>query len=372
MKKIDFLGNPSSPHVRHWEMVLRANGMEPLVHGIAQHIGEGVLVQRASSITPFCTKNISIEIAYVLAGLLLRIRKWTGSLTLEFFHAHNTSGYGLTAWLSGVPYGITTYGTEIFNASNRSILYRYLIKKVLQRSVFITSSSPKMTETLVNIFLVNRSKIYEIYLGISPVFQYSFQARLDFRKKLDIPTDAKVWIVNRRMHSIYQTLEVVRAFGTFCANHSHSHSHAHLILIEGDADPDYSKLVSKEAGMNNNIHIVRGFLNQEKLCDLLCAADFAISVPKSDQLSSSILEAMQCNVLPVLANLQSYKEVESVAITIDIDPNKLQSNILSMFAHTVNYTHEDLKFARESMRRKISEINNFESIGRMIHALYKH
>ena len=306
-------------------------------------------------------------LAYAMAGLWIRFRSIAGHPVATFFHAHNTSGYGLTAWLSGVPYGVTTYGTEIFDADNRGFLYRVLIKKILRRANFVTSSSPRMTSTLVEKFSVNSSKVCELYLGVSPVFQYSDDARERSRAELGIPQDAIVWIVNRRMHEIYRVLETIYAFNDLSKNNIH----VHLILIEGDADQKYAALVSAEAKKNPNIHIIRGFMRQDVLRDWLCAADFAISVPRSDQLSSSILEAMQCNVVPVLGMLPSYQAVGSAAEWVDMSPHKEISSLTSMFMRTANFSPADMKIAREAVKLKIKEINNPVSISNTVLQLYK-
>lgn len=366
MKTVNFLGNPSSPHVRHWEMVLTANGMRPVVHGIASHLGEQTLVQTARKLGPGWAARLPATLAYAVAGIWLRLQAWLGRPVASFFHAHNTSGYGLTALLSGAPYVVTTYGTEIFEANKRSALYRYLIRSVLHKAEMITSTSPQMTETLIGKFGVDARKISEMSLGVSPVFQYSPQARKNRRAALDIQADATVWIVNRRMHSIYHTLEVVRAFNAYSANQENKH----LILIEGDADPTYARAVERETTGNPRIHVIHGFLTQGQLCDWLCAADFAISVPKSDQLSSSILEAMQCDVIPVLGDLPSYRAIESVAEWVDLSPQMLQSNLELMFERTCQYSTEHLQSRRCAVREKIRAINSTAAITDYIHELY--
>jgi hypothetical protein len=158
----------------------------------------------------------------------------------------------------------------------------------------------------------------------------------------------------------------VRAFNRFAG----SHADGHLILIQGDADPDYARLVSQEVRGNARIHVIEGFLAQEALRDWLCAADFAISVPRSDQLSSSILEAMQCGAIPVLGRLQSYQSIGAAAEWVDISAGQVEENLTTMFVRTAGYAPERLKAGREGTRQKIREINNPDRIGAAIQRLY--
>jgi len=61
--------------------------------------------------------------------------------------------------LSGAPYGVTTYGTEMFGAGSKSFFYRKMISAVLKKSLFVTSISRAMTQMLVSDFNVDSKKI---------------------------------------------------------------------------------------------------------------------------------------------------------------------------------------------------------------------
>lgn len=368
MKTIHFLANPSSPHVRHWAMVLQQCGMQAIVHGIAQHVGSAVLVEQARTVGPQWLIRLPGPLAYVFAGLWLRCLSLVSKPLADFVHAHNTSGYGLMARLSGLPYTITTYGTEIYAAPHRSFWYRYMIRSVLMHAQRITSSSPQMTDALVKQLQVPKEKIQEIYLGVAPIFSFSEDTRKKGREALGIPQDAKVWIANRRMTPLYHTVELVRAFTLF----SQQASNAHLILIEGDADTNYCQQVhSAAADGSGNTHIIQGFVAQNELAQWLCAADFAISIPASDQLSSSILEAMRCQAIPVLGKLPAYQVISDAAEWVDLEPQVLHTNLVAMFRSTNAFTPDEMLNKQRQVAALINELDRKDVIAKAVHELYQ-
>jgi glycosyltransferase involved in cell wall biosynthesis len=365
MRQIDFLGNPCSPHVRHWEMVMSGTNLVPLVHGLPQHVVGQPMVRLCKIVGPAWIRHLPIILAYALAGFRLRWLRWAGR-GIGFVHAHNVSGYGLVAWLSGEMYGLTTYGSEIYDAPNRGWAYRSMIRKVLRNATFITSASPQMTQALVDLFSVSREKIHEFYMGVADVFVLSGERRQRIREQLRVAIDEPVWVVNRRVHSLYSTVELVQAFKRY-AEHNAS---GILVVLQGDADGDYLKTVVATIAAEPRIHLIHGFLTQEELCDWLCAADFAISIPRSDQLSSSILEAMSCGAVPVLGNLPAYAVVKDLAVTVDIHFTDLTTVLECMFISTSKMSSQLLMDMRMQVQLHARSMFSLAAAARAMSKLY--
>lgn len=300
-KSIIFLANASSPHVRHWVEYLEEMGISYHIYSIHEN-------------TFFSHSNVTVKYKFLLklGGLGAILAYIFLGIWLKFFmkksftlHAHNTSGYGLSALLSGCEYIVTTYGTEIFGANKRSALYKSIIHKILKRAKIITATSIAMEKILKLNFGVKKSRIETFSLGVSSNFNFSLNKRAEIRKKLGIPNNAITWVYNRRITPLYNTLETVDAFMIF----SEGLTSKHLILMEGDKDGQYTELVAEAIKNEVNIHLVKGFLDQPTMSAYLSAADIAISLPKSDQLSSSILESISCGCLPMLAKLPTYQPI---------------------------------------------------------------
>lgn len=323
-KSIIFLANASSPHVRHWVEYLEEMGVSYHIYSVHKNtfFPHSKVTVKYNFLLKF--GGFGAILAYVLLGIWLKFCM-KRSFTL---HAHNTSGYGLCALLSGNEYIITTYGTEIFGANNRSKFYNSLIHKILKRAKIITATSIAMEKALEVDFGVDKRRIETFSLGVSSNFNFSLNMRAKVRNELGIPNDAITWVYNRRLTPLYNTLETVNAFKTFSRGTS-----KHLILMEGDKDIQYARLVEEVVKDEENIHLVKGFLDQKTMSSYLSAADIAISLPSSDQLSSSILEAISCGCIPMLANLETYQPVfeaiTSIPVTLDnIENGFCESNNL--------------------------------------------
>lgn len=316
MKPVLFLANAASPHVRQWTVFLRRAGIACTVDTIhaGSLLGDVPVRHRFAWLRRFGRAG---ELAgYLLLGLFLRLRL-AGRRGEVLLHAHNTSGYGLAAWLSGCPYIVTTYGTEIYSAPGRGGLYRRLIQAVLDGALRVTASTPSMATFLQASFALPAACIDAFTLGIDPVFFPDEAARAAHRQALGIGADELVWIYNRRITPLYNTLSVVAAFRRYRAEAGSGR----LLLLEGSCDSGYRDQVLAAAAECAAIRLLPGFMDQDALRGWLSAADFALSVPTTDQLSSSILESIACGCVPVLLDNPAYAAVTASPLTVVVPDN---------------------------------------------------
>jgi hypothetical protein len=310
-KKICFLANPYSPHVRQWEEILINNGYEIVIYTAHKEKKKQLVSSNVNDIIPKYCGFLPLLFRYVCLGFFLRF--FLIRSKFDYIHAHNTSGYGLVGLLSGKKFIVTTYGTEVFSVRKKCFLYRLLIRLVLEKAIKITSTSPMMTEFLIDFLSISASKIHEFSLGVSSSFYYDRVAAEKIRKEFSL-SNGPVWFVNRRIHPHYHTIELVLAFIEF----RKSVNSGYLFVLEGDSDKQYFQNFEEIVKGNDYIFIINGFVNQDLMRAYLSVADFSISVPETDQLSSSILESAACNTIPVMADLKAYESMKDIGITIKI------------------------------------------------------
>lgn len=316
--KIVFLANAGSPHVRHWVQFL--DEMQLNYHVYSIHPNALLPPERVTLKFGWLARRggFASLLAYALLGFWLRLKVFGDQCVL---HAHNTSGYGMSAFLSGHPYMVTTYGTEIFGASKRSKAYQRLIFWILRRAKKVTASSHAMSLVLQGSFEVSASSIHAFSMSVAPAFRYSDVSRIAVRQRLGIGLETCVWVYNRRIAPLYHTLEVVKAFQQFSSMHPSSH----LVLLAGDSAVDYLDQVKCIVREDSRITLVEGFLGQPEMAGYLCAGDVALSLPGSDQLSSSVLEALACGCLPMLANLSAYEPVREAFPQVVVNDFQVES-----------------------------------------------
>ena len=348
MCDLKVLGNSSSPHLRTWLRVLpyRFNLRVYDIHTGRPSILENLRVPVVVPL-PGVFRHVGKLFQYIFLGLWLRWFCRRDGL----IHAHNASGYGLSALLSGQAYIITTYGSEVYGARRRGVIYRWILKKILSNARLVTTSSDHMRRTLVRCYRLPPGRIFSKML-LDPRFLDSFA--------IDSRGQERTWFVNRRMTELYCTISVVQAFKVFVDEGGVGR----LVLLEGDADRDYAARVRAEAEDCSNIEIIRGFVDQKKLIEQLNRAHFAISVPKTDQFSSSILEAAACGAIPVLRNLESYERIKGVSIILN-DSLDFESSLISMFKETSALPYSDVEAlsadARSFVSAKFSHTDFLES-----------
>lgn len=306
MSEIVYLANPKSPHVTQWlelEVLTKPIKLYHIGAPDSRTVSSSDIILVAA--IPSQMQRLPNITQYFILGLILRLRLKPNTI----IHAHNSSGYGLSALLSSRHYIVTTYGTEVFGASHRGKVYIKLLNKVLQKADIITSTSNEMTKTLLMMNSNLQAKIRTFSLGISEIFHS--QPRTSIREK----AEPKTWFVNRRIHPHYDTDIIVDAFINFLENGGTGR----LQLLKGDADSTFLKKICSQIESFPEISIVDRFLDKREMISYLDQADFCISIPRSDQLSSSILEGMARGCVQILAPLETYKQAKLCGVYLDND-----------------------------------------------------
>lgn len=296
IKKVVMLGNAQSPHLKQWleyydhPTVL---SLPPLDARMPIYSDGRVVFFRF----PFL-KFLPAFLQYFLLGVYARLR-FSGCI----FHAHNASGYGLSALVSANKYVLTTYGSEIYLASKRGRFYQWMIKLILRRATIITATSPQMLEALSHYGVEYKTRVFS--LGVSDEFLSNPKTKKNV---------SPVWFVNRRVAPIYNTNVIIEAFKRFRMDGGKGE----LWLLEGDSDCQYMTEIKSMISDFPEIKLVEGFLSRYEIIECLDGADYVISVPDSDQLSSSVLEGMARGCIPILSPLSAYSGLESISVTVSL------------------------------------------------------
>lgn len=293
MNKVTFLANQDSVHVKRWLEVVDQKLFDLDILDL--------------TLPPFLK-----VFKYILLGLVARLKKDVGVL-----HAHSALGYGLSAWISGKKYVVTVYGTEVFSAKAGSV-QRWLLRKIFSDASVITCTSDEMRRLLIADFGVQDVKVYNFSLGISDIFSRSFRER----------KAGFVFFHNRRLHPHYNVSVIIEAFEMLAADNES----VRLKLLSGDCEFSYKEKVKNSVCEAPWVEFYDSRLSQQEVAELLNASDFSISVPKSDQLSASILESMASGCIPIVAPLDAYSKLRGNGVVFlrDVSVLDLYKTIKSL------------------------------------------
>lgn len=329
MATLNFLANPGSVHVRQW-IDLGSHSGQIDVYCIGE---DATILQDFENIRvvaplPSWAKRLPKPVRYFLLGLWVRIWGPKGAR----FHAHNSSGYGLAAAVTGRPYVLTTYGSEIFQSEKNGQIYKAIVKFALKKAVAITTTSQKMATVIQQDFGVAPEKIVTFSLGVPDPFFKAVAQTPNYTRK------GYIWFNNRRILPLYKTLEVVSAFKSFKA----SDGVGRLILLRGDASGCYYESVYREVKEHPDITLITDYLDERKMIELLDQSDFTISIPETDQLSSAILEGLARGKVPILRPIDSYSPISECGVFIDHEKPDTEA-LLEAFQKTSSFSGPEMK-----------------------------
>jgi glycosyltransferase involved in cell wall biosynthesis len=319
-ERIIYLANPYSPHVRAWEELCQDLGVAPEIwHASVPEQGNGTPAGHFLALLPSRLQRWPASIRYLLAGVIARWR--LRRVDKCVLHAHNASGYGLCALVTGRPYLLTVYGTEVYDHAARGVVYTALLKKVLAGAQCITASTPAMSEYLAAELGVDEGKVRAFSLGVPAAFAEGSQEPVKEVREFSEGRDVLL-VSNRRIHPHYNIEYLVDEFADMSKR---GRARYGLILLAGDCDKNYMKSIARKvssSGLSQHILLIDRFITPSEMAWVLSRADYCISLANSDQLSSSILEAVASGAIPVVTNLSAYRPLQEVNAALTVDELK--------------------------------------------------
>ena len=113
------------------------------------------------------------------------------------------------------------------------------------------------------------------------------------------------------------------------------------------------KSKARELGIIDNIRFISKNVNSREMASYLNIADMFISITKTDQFASSIMEGMACGVIPIVSKIEVYKQY----LTDNINSLYVDPDDPAEIAEKINYCieHPEIKEKFHKINRKIIE-----------------
>ncbi|OAN55057.1 glycosyltransferase family 4 protein [Magnetospirillum moscoviense] len=309
------VGNANSAHVQQRCQALAARGHEVAllseVRGVAANVATCPLPD---------------------GGTFARLRMMRRHLTAwpcDCVHVHYAAGYG--AWLAAPgrrPLVVSVMGGDLLDDEQVPLgrLERWLTRSLLNSADLVTSKSETLSRRLEALG-VGRDRILPLVWGVD-ISRFRPTDGSDLRRRLGLDPAARVILSPRALRPFYNINVIIDAFARLAA------VHADLVLaVLGDAgDPAYAtRLRSRvtEAGLDGKV-IFPGAATAEEMPAWYGLAEIMVSVPTSDGVPQSLLEAMACGCPPVVADLPHYQDWVDpgrTALVTPIDPTALAATI---------------------------------------------
>ncbi|ODV19221.1 MAG: glycosyl transferase family 1 [Lysobacteraceae bacterium SCN 69-25] len=283
------IGDGESPHLLKWARALAAQpGIE-----LWAASSRGFLAGFDAVIVP--EHRLALETKPDAAGgnvallrQLPRLAAWLHKVDATWIHAHYLSSHGTMAWLAQRVYGVrgrlvgSAWGSDILVAPQRSALMKSATRRVLRACALTTSDSQVMAARMRE-------------LGAREVMVFPFG--LEAMPAEPGAKDDGLFYANRGLETIYAPQRVLDVFAAL------AWPDARLVVAN-----DGSLRAALERAAPANVRFV-GRLDESAQAGWYARARWYLSLPTSDSVSVSVIEAMAQGCIPILSDLPANREL---------------------------------------------------------------
>lgn len=253
----------------------------------------------------------------------------------DVFHAHYAAEYGtwLAALLRRHPLVITVMGGDVLFTEQGSLgtIGRWLTTFALRKADYVTAKSKRLAITLEQLG-VKPSRIEVVYWGVEPdLFYPDKDAGALRREKWGVASNKQILFCPRMLQPLYNQNLLVAALPKILDVFPDTH----LVLSGYGKNEEYSELIEDQVrnlGLEKHLTVVEG-LQRPEMASAYNTADMVISIPSSDGMPQSVLEAMACEKPLIISDLEHYRELFSdgeTAALVKLDPDSIAKRVIGL------------------------------------------
>lgn len=292
--RLVLLGDGESPHLEKWARALapRVELWAASSRGFTPAFS--ALIPEARRLALGTRPDVAGGNVGVLRHLP-QLTRWLKHVRADWIHAHYLTSHGTLAWLAtralGAPGRLvgSAWGSDILVTPQRSATARRLTSRVLKACALTTSDSQVMAD-----------RMGELGAGEVLVFPFGLES-------LPPPAgrkDEMLFFANRGLEPIYRPQRVLEVF----AEVARAWPQARLVVAH---DGSLRAQLAQQAitlGLADRVRFV-GRLSRGEQDHHYDEARWYLSLPGSDSVSVSVLEAMAHGCVPLLSDLPANREL---------------------------------------------------------------
>lgn len=300
--RIAYLADPNEILARNWMAFFAELGHEV-----------SVIVRHERTISSGLDPRISVQRMQPYAGRFKgrvaffdarrAIRTALRRIKPDVLHVHDlTSGFGWTARISGFhPYAVTTWGSDVYLGIPGSRTSRLVGRLALAGADLVTMETRDVMRAAIALGArPERCRIIQFGVDTSSFLPGPADPALRARLGLD---GRRVLFSPRQIAPNYDHLSILRAVARLPADVA-------VLMSTRNAIPDELRRVealAQELQIEDRIKVVPSIVHEE-MAAFHRLADVVVSVPRSDSISVTVLEAMACGRPIVASDLASPRE----------------------------------------------------------------
>lgn len=292
--RLVLLGDGESPHLEKWARALAprvelwaasSRGFTPALASLVPDSRRLALDTRPD----FAGGNVAV------LRHLPRLTRWLKQVRADWIHAHYLTSHGTLAWLAtrwlGAPGRLvgSAWGSDILVTPQRSATARWAVTRVLKACRVATSDSQVMAE-----------RMRELGAGEVMVFPFG----LETMPPPAVHKDDGLFFANRGLEPIYRPQRVLEVF----AELAREWPQARLVMANDGSLRTAMQQQAASLGVAGRVRFV-GRLAPAEQARCYDEARWYLSLPQSDSVSVSVLEAMAHGCVPLLSDLPANREL---------------------------------------------------------------
>jgi L-malate glycosyltransferase len=241
----------------------------------------------------FTTHHLDFSFGFGLLRTIRRLRSIAKTFCPTIVHVHQANSYALAAVLAlrgtGIPMILTAWGSDVLINPHRNPVFAWMVPFILRRVSAVTADSDHV--------LSEASRLCDTPLDTHNI---NFGITLD---PCTVPKEKLVYS-NRCLKKLYNTDKVLKAFSALREG-----ADGWRLVVAGDgAETEALKSLARDLGIDDCTDFV-GFVDPATNRDYYCRASVYVSIPSSDSISLSLVEALGYGCIPFVSDLPANREV---------------------------------------------------------------
>jgi len=294
MIRLVLIGDGNSPHLLKWARALQGRVDLWAISSRGFDIGFNKLMPLDRRLA-LCTQPDFSGGNIGLLRSLPEVSRWLREIRPDWLAPHYLSSHGTLAWLATRVGGVkarlagSAWGSDILVTPERSAAMRFVTRRVLKACTLTTSDSAHMAERM-------RA------LGAGEVMVFPFG--LESLPAASSGKDAALFFSNRGLEAVYRPERVLDTFAAM----ANAWPNAQLVVANDGALRPALEARAQAPDLAGRVRFV-GRLDAATQSGWYSRARWYLSLPASDSVSVSVLEAMGHGCIPILSDLPANREL---------------------------------------------------------------
>jgi len=368
--KICYVADGASIHTQRWVNYFAKKGHEvhlicwKLMPGYDENIHIHLLTRLAPKIW---------AVSQYLSALLwiFQTRHLVKKINPDIVDGHFITVYGFLAACSCFhPLVVSAWGSDILVQPKRNPLSKFTTKYALKKADTIICLFPiDVAKEQITELGIDSNKIRTLLLGVDTA-EFN-QSRHDdqIRRTLGIESSQPIVISTRALAPIYNVETLVKAISLVLAEIPQ----AKFVIAGTGEQQSYLEELARVQGISNSTKFI-GWIPRTELPKYLSSADIYVSSSLSDGTSNSLLEAMACELAPIVTDIPANQPWINDGENGFLFPTKDYKTLASKIIYLLNNEEVRENFSRRSreiVQNKAEQQTEMKKLERVYHELVK-